>query len=87
MAIFWRTFGKPTVFVKIDLTTGKVTGELLIDAAQLVNIDTKENVLNGIAYQPEKKALYITGKNWPSLFRIQVKEQLKSSAKRTIASR
>lgn len=30
-------------------------------------------VLNGIAYDPEKDRLFVTGKNWPRLFEIRVK--------------
>lgn len=73
--------------VRIDGTSGKVTGELLIDAPALVPIDTKENVLNGLAYQPTENALYITGKNWPSLFKIQVRGLLKSTTQKTVAFR
>jgi glutamine cyclotransferase len=29
-------------------------------------------VLNGIAYNPEKKTIYITGKLWPEIFEIRV---------------
>jgi glutamine cyclotransferase len=28
--------------------------------------------MNGIAYDPEKKRIFITGKNWPKLFEIRV---------------
>lgn len=83
LANVWQT----NRIVRIDGVSGKVTGELLIDAPTLVPIDTKENVLNGIAYQPTENALYITGKNWPSLFRIQVKDLVRSTAKKTLASR
>jgi glutamine cyclotransferase len=29
-------------------------------------------VLNGIAYDPKKKTMYITGKLWPEIFEIRV---------------
>jgi glutamine cyclotransferase len=29
-------------------------------------------VLNGIAYDPERKRLFVTGKLWPKLFEIQL---------------
>lgn len=73
--------------VKIDGESGKVVGELLIDSSALVPIDTEQNVLNGIAYHPAQNALYITGKNWPSLFKIQVKGLLKSATQQAVASR
>ena len=83
LANVWQT----NRIVRIDEVSGKVTGELLIDAPALVPIDTKENVLNGIAYQPTEKALYITGKNWPSLFRIQANNLLKPVPQKELASR
>ncbi|WP_461094870.1 glutaminyl-peptide cyclotransferase [Spirosoma gilvum] len=59
--------------VQIDVSTGKVVGELSMDAILPKNVDTKANVLNGIAYQADENALYVTGKNWPTLFKIQLK--------------
>ena len=57
----------------IDPETGKVTGWL-----DLVGILPEESqgkgdigVLNGIAYDADNEALYITGKRWPLLFRIE----------------
>jgi glutamine cyclotransferase len=31
-----------------------------------------EDVLNGIAYDPAKKRLFVTGKLWPKLFEIEI---------------
>lgn len=33
---------------------------------------SKEDVLNGIAYDAESKRLFVTGKNWPHLYEISV---------------
>lgn len=63
--------------VQIDLTTGKVVGELSMEAILPRTIDTKANVLNGIAYRADEHAFYVTGKNWPTLFKIQLKSQPK----------
>ncbi len=68
LANVWQT----NRIVQIDLATGKVIGELSMEAILPPGVDTKENVLNGIAYRPEEGALYVTGKNWPSLFKLQV---------------
>ena len=83
LANVWQT----NRIVKIDEVSGKVIAELLIDSPKLVSIDTRENVLNGIAYQPTESALYITGKNWPSLVKIRVKNLSKPNANKTFASR
>jgi glutaminyl-peptide cyclotransferase len=40
---------------------------------QLLN--PRDNVLNGIAYMPEEKRLFVTGKNWNRLFEIEIFEK------------
>ena len=57
----------------IDPKSGVVEG--IIDAS-LVALEHRKNgeVLNGIAYQKSTDRLFITGKNWPSLLEIKVKE-------------
>ncbi|MCH2223402.1 MAG: glutaminyl-peptide cyclotransferase [Crocinitomicaceae bacterium] len=57
--------------IVIDPTSGKVLER--IDAIDIV-INGRGNgeVLNGIAYQAEENKLYLTGKNWPSLFEVSV---------------
>lgn len=62
--------------IKIDPNTGKVVGifdmqNLLLNAGKTVT-DTNEAVLNGIAYNPNTKSFYITGKRWPALFEIKL---------------
>jgi glutamine cyclotransferase len=75
LANVWQT----NRIVQIDLKSGKVVGELLVDPNLPTGINTKENVLNGIAHRPGENALYITGKNWPTLFKLQVKQLFKAS--------
>jgi len=44
-------------------------------AKQLDNkniVNSKDNVLNGIAYNPKNKKLYVTGKNWDKVFEIEI---------------
>jgi glutaminyl-peptide cyclotransferase len=56
--------------LRIDPATGRVTAE--IDAAGLLTEDESANadVLNGIAWRPDTKTFYITGKNWPKMFEV-----------------
>ena len=35
-------------------------------------IDGKTNVLNGIAYDAASGRLFVTGKNWPKLFEVEI---------------
>jgi glutamine cyclotransferase len=59
--------------LRIDKFTGRVISEM--DGYQL-SLSSKrrpdpEAVFNGIAYDPEKRTFYVTGKLWPDLFEIE----------------
>jgi glutaminyl-peptide cyclotransferase len=47
--------------------------EAVIDAANLLSPDERRqsDVLNGIAYDPERDVFLITGKLWPRLFTVR----------------
>lgn len=60
---------------RIDPATGQVkswieTGELLTSADRAEPVD----VLNGIAYDRAKGRLFLTGKYWPAMFEVKIKE-------------
>ena len=60
-----------TYIVIIDAKSGKVTGRLDLD--RMMPEGTKgdmNKVLNGIAYNPQNKHFYITGKHWPVLYEM-----------------
>jgi len=59
--------------MRISPETGAVTGR--IDLSGLLTPRDRrgaEAVLNGIAYDAEKKRLFVTGKFWPKLFEIRL---------------
>lgn len=58
---------------RISPETGKVLGWINL-AGILPEIEVRSNdaVLNGIAYDPVRHRLFVTGKLWPRLFEIQV---------------
>ena len=57
----------------IDPTNGAVEGVIdLTDLKDKVTQHPKLDVLNGIAYNGEPNILYITGKNWDKLFKIEI---------------
>ncbi|MFK5892811.1 MAG: glutaminyl-peptide cyclotransferase [Pseudomonadota bacterium] len=62
--------------VQIDPVQGKVIAS--IDLSGLLTATEKKSasVLNGIAYNKEKKQLFVTGKNWPKLFEIELVESI-----------
>ncbi len=65
----WQT----DYIARIDPERGVVTG--WIDLSRLVaSVDRRsgEDVLNGIAYDQAGDRLFVTGKNWPSLYQIRI---------------
>ncbi len=60
--------------VRINPKSGIVTG--MIDLSGLLpssdRISGHTDVLNGIAYDAESKRIFVTGKNWPKLFEIEL---------------
>lgn len=59
----------------IDPATGEVKKELdlsrLLSGAERAKLNDSDDVLNGIAWNPEKETVYVTGKRWPKLFEIK----------------
>ena len=59
--------------LKIDTTNGKVVGRL--DLSRLKTESKMKNPFseetNGIAYDPDKNKVCVTGKQWPSIYEIQ----------------
>lgn len=76
----WANVWLTNKIVRIDPKTGKVTGEINLDGLQgnaFLNQNPEEDVLNGIAFDPEKNKIYVTGKLWPKLFEIELIPQEK----------
>jgi glutaminyl-peptide cyclotransferase len=65
----WQT----NYILKIDPASGKVVGRL--DLSSLVGEISQRSpghdYLNGIAYNPASKTVFVTGKRWPSLYEIK----------------
>ena len=59
----------------ISPQSGHVTGRIsLVGLLDKFKVGTEVGVMNGIAYDPERDRLFITGKRWPKLFEIRLKE-------------
>ncbi len=68
----WANIWYEDRIARISPKTGQVLG--WIDMRNLIpaaNRD-REAVLNGIAYDAESKKIYVTGKNWPKLFQVEI---------------
>ncbi|WP_111640404.1 glutaminyl-peptide cyclotransferase [Marinimicrobium alkaliphilum] len=69
----WANIWKENRIIAINPDSGTVdiTVDLSDLAAQIDKPDS-QSVLNGIAYDPEQDAFWVTGKNWPRLFLIRL---------------
>jgi glutamine cyclotransferase len=70
-ANIWQT----STVVKIDLTSGAVTG--ILDLSPLTNqareLKPEVDVLNGIAWHPKTKYMLVTGKYWNYIYVLKLK--------------
>jgi len=70
----WANVWRSDLIVRIDPSTGVVTG--VADLTGLLPYDKytpSTDVLNGIAWDSSAKALYVTGKNWPTVYQIDLR--------------
>ena len=67
----WANVWQTDRIIRIDPATGRVTASVdasgLLDATEALGSD----VLNGIAWIPEREHFVITGKQWPWLFEVE----------------
>ena len=71
----WANVYTADEIVIINPKDGRVEG--VIDCRGLLpdKLRTKDtDVLNGIAYDPESKRIYLTGKNWPRMYEVKLVE-------------
>ena len=70
----WANVWQTNYIVRIDPASGRVVG--VIDLTGLLPAgavkDPRDDVLNGIAWDAANRRLFVTGKNWPSLFEIRL---------------
>ena len=69
----WQT----TKILKVDPANGKVVGTidcfgLLSNYAPDYTPKSDDSVLNGIAWDKKHQLLYVTGKNWPLIFKLKL---------------
>jgi glutamine cyclotransferase len=57
----------------IDPASGRVTGWINLAGLMPRGSTSGDAVLNGIAYDAQRKRLFVTGKLWPRLFEIRVR--------------
>lgn len=71
--IYGNIWQKDAVAI-IDPVSGSVEGVLDLSALRKEVKSANAEVLNGIAYNPKTKTIFVTGKYWDKLFEIRVSE-------------
>ena len=69
----WANVWHSDRIAKIDPKSGQVTAWIDLTAIAAPETREQEDVLNGIAWDPARQRLFVTGKNWSKLFEIVVK--------------
>lgn len=77
----WANRWQSHLIYRIDPGDGRVTGKL--DLAELYPHEQtrpRPDVLNGIAFVPEKNAFWVSGKKWSKRYLIQIKPQAENNS-------
>jgi glutaminyl-peptide cyclotransferase len=71
-ANIWLT----NTIVKIDTFSGNIVGKMDLTpfTEECKSIYDNSNVLNGIAYDSVTNTVFLTGKLWPRLYQIRIKD-------------
>ena len=72
--VVWANVWHTDVVVQIDPASGRVTSFLDLTGLRPSSVRRQqEAVLNGIAYDPATRRLFVGGKLWPLIFEIRVR--------------
>ncbi len=73
--IYANVWQKESMMI-IDAASGAIEGVVNLGGLkEKVKQHPKLDVLNGIAYHPKRKTFFVTGKNWDTLFEIELKRK------------
>ncbi len=76
----WANVFETDRIVRIDPATGKVNSVVFLRGLLTPEERSKTDVLNGIAYDAPNDKIYVTGKYWPKMFEIKLKDPVASGA-------
>ena len=68
----WANIWYDDRIARISPETGEVLGFIDLSTLYPQRARSSEAVLNGIAYDAAAKRLFVTGKNWPQLYEIEI---------------
>ncbi|MEA1787365.1 glutaminyl-peptide cyclotransferase [Arenibacter sp. GZD96] len=73
--IYANVYQKESMMI-INATTGAIEGVINFGGLkEKVTQHDALDVLNGVAYHPERKTFFVTGKNWDKLFEVHIKKK------------
>lgn len=67
----WANVWMSDSICRIDPRTGKIVGWVKLPALVAETQTGNDDVLNGIAYDPETDTLWLTGKLWPKIYKFE----------------
>lgn len=73
----WGMIWQTECIARISPVDGAVLGWILMDGLTMRArraAKTRMDVLNGIAYNPESGQIWVTGKLWPQLYEVEIRE-------------
>lgn len=70
----WANIWYEDIVARIDPTSGRVVGTVDLSGLYPASARGREEVANGIAYDPASARLIVTGKYWPQIFEIELTE-------------
>lgn len=71
---FYANIWQKDAIAVVNPESGAVEGIIDMSGLRKLIKATPDDVLNGIAYNPKTKTIFITGKNWDKMFEITVSE-------------
>ncbi len=70
--LYANVYQKESMMI-IDATSGAIEGVINFGGLkEKVTKHEKLDVLNGVAYHPERKTFFVTGKNWDKMFEVNI---------------
>jgi glutamine cyclotransferase len=70
----WANIWQTNYIIRIDPSSGKVNARLDMNGLLSPSDTQGVDVLNGIAFDKTTNKIYVTGKNWPKMFEITVRQ-------------
>lgn len=72
----WANVWHSSTLLRIDPKSGQVSGTVDLDDLVKLNFRRAGMTLNGIAYDSQRAAFWVTGKHWPKRYLIKITEQI-----------